>query len=161
MNSVWSAEKASSYVVVIEGNKASLKTVGLSDPKAALVTGVGGGALSMSGGKVAILGGLLIANGGCKQGDGSKECILNDLLLLHLDDVSKLSGNEVELTLSAHMSLDAPRFGVAMTALPEGILIAGGQTSIQTSAADVFDDTGLVIIGSKKGTETSNICTSK
>jgi hypothetical protein len=155
--SVTNATAAMSYLVVLDkAGTASLKELDLGGIK--LHAGLGAGAAHLVSGHALIAGGLIGLSGVAPCDAGASECLLGSATLLL--PPSSTDGDKVTLDAKT-VDLGAVRAGIAITPLPAGALLLGGQSSIVTGTdkgPDALDPSGKVLAGELSTEAEKKIC---
>ena len=153
------ADKAPAYLVEVDrkAGTATLKVLALSSGD--MRGGIGTGAARLPTGEALFVGGLL-AKSTVDACTDQPECLINDVQLLSAP--ADLSGETVTLdALMPSGQLSNPGFGLSVVALPSGVLLLGGQTTVtdvQATGTKALESTGRLVTGAPPADQQAGIC---
>lgn len=155
-----STAKIPAYAVRIDVASGSATLVALSLPSGvALSAGIAGLAAPHGDNAALVSGGLVALSGGAPCAASDAECILADVLRVHVS--GDASASPLSLTVETIGTFGGPRFGVATARIDAGVLLVGGQSSVVDSQAAgdaVLDPTGRVVAAPPPAAELATIC---
>ena len=157
LSSSTNAGDARTYAVTITRSTqtAVLKAVQMP-PGLTLHAGFGAAATRLPGGQLLFAGGLIaLAPNAVICPTQNAECILDAYTVI--EPPTDLGAATLDLK-ATQTAFDGPRFGMTALSIPTGVLLAGGQTSVNSSVSPFLVDVGQVLAWAPSADVQAKVC---